>query len=359
MGDYSNPTKTTHYFEWNPSTSYIIYTNYFPLNCESYANAKYNPTNIRHTHLMSLPTPPPKPRVSILLASYNGECWIDEQVQSILEQQDVDISLYISIDEGTDKTQELCETYATKYPNITLLPPGRFGSAGRNFFRLLRDVNLTETDYVAFADQDDIWLPDKLKRSIEKLTEHHASAYSSNVLAFWPNGRNKLINKAQPQVRWDHFFEAAGPGCSYVFCQKFALALQTFVREHWHKIQSVALHDWFTYAYARQTGWTWFIDHRPSLLYRQHEKNDFGANTTWRSIFARLTRVRKGWWFDQITLITELVGGESAPPLNSKNLGRRQFAWMFNIANQCRRRRRDQLLFAALCAAAWLIGSSK
>lgn len=299
------------------------------------------------------------PRVVVLLAAYNGEHWLDEQVQSILRQQNVDVHLHISVDEGRDKTQQSCEAYSADYSNVTLLPTGRFGSAGRNFFRLLRDVDLTELDYVAFADQDDIWLLDKLKRSIEQLTEHNASGYSSSVLAFWPNGRHELLDKAQPQVRWDHLFEAAGPGCSYVFSPALARALQAFVREHWHQLQNVTLHDWFAYAYARQAGWVWFIDQRPSLLYRQHENNDFGANSTWRSMLDRFKRVRNGWWFDQVALIAGLVGGDSAPPVSGKAIGRHQFAWMFKNARQCRRRRRDQLLFAALCAVAWLTGGTR
>ncbi|MFJ3157089.1 glycosyltransferase [Pseudomonas protegens] len=300
-----------------------------------------------------------QPRIAVLLATCNGEHWLDEQVQSILKQQDVDVHLYISIDEGGDNTQQACEAYAAEYTNVTLLPSGQFGSAGRNFFRLLRDVDLAERDHIAFADQDDIWLLDKLKRSIEQLAEHQASAYSSNVIAFWPDGRQKLLDKAQPQVRWDHLFEAAGPGCSYVFTPEFALALQTFVREHWHELQNVTLHDWFAYAYARQSGRVWFIDRRPSLLYRQHENNNFGANTSWSSMLGRFKLVRKGWWFGQITLIARLVGSNSAPSLSGKPLGRREFAWMFRNAHQCRRRRRDQLLFAALCAAAWVIGGAK
>jgi rhamnosyltransferase len=308
---------------------------------------------------MSSPDILPRPRVVVLLAACNGERWLDEQVQSILRQQDVDVHLHISVDKGSDNTQRSCETYAAEYSNVTLLPSGQFGSAGRNFFRLLRDVDLAELDYVAFSDQDDIWIPGKLKRSIEQLAEQQASAYSSSVLAFWPDGRHELLDKAQPQVRWDHFFEAAGPGCSYVFSPAFARALQVFVREHWHQLQNVALHDWFAYAYARQTGWVWFIDPRPSLLYRQHENNDFGANTTWRSMLDRLRRVRKGWWFEQVSLITGLVGGDSSPPVAVKIFGRRQFAWMFKNARHCRRRRRDKFLFAVLCATAWLIGGEK
>ena len=66
----------------------------------------------------------PRSRVVVLLAACNGERWLDEQVQSILRQQDVDVHLHISVDKGSDNTQRSCETYAAEYSNVTLLPSG-------------------------------------------------------------------------------------------------------------------------------------------------------------------------------------------------------------------------------------------
>lgn len=308
---------------------------------------------------MTASAPSVPPRVAVLLAACNGERWLDEQVQSIQAQQSVAVHLHISVDESLDNTWGWCEAYAAAHANVTLLPSGRSGSAAGNFFRLLRDVSLGELDHVAFADQDDIWLPGKLLRAIEQLSAHRASAYSSNVLAFWADGRRQLLDKAQPQVHWDHHFEAAGPGCSYVFAPAFAQALQGFVRQHQHALQNVALHDWLAYAYARQNGWVWFIDQQPGLLYRQHGNNEFGANTSWRSMFHRLKRIRQGWWFEQVSLIARLVGVDAAAPVTGAAVDRRQLARMLVNARQCRRRPRDQLLFAALCAVAWITGGAK
>jgi rhamnosyltransferase len=307
---------------------------------------------------MTASVPSALPRVAILLAACDGERWLDEQVQSIQAQQGVTVHLHISVDASRDNTWGWCAAYAAAHANVTLLSEGRSGSAAGNFFRLLRDVCLSELEHVAFADQDDIWQPDKLQRAIEQLDAHHASAYSSNVLAFWPDGRRQLLDKAQPQVRWDHYFEAAGPGCSYVFSPPFAQALQSFVREHQHALQNVALHDWLAYAYARQNGWVWFIDHQPGLLYRQHGNNEFGANTSWRSMFGRLKRIRQGWWFEQVSLIASLVGADPAAPVSATAVSRRQLARMLFNARQCRRRPRDQLLFAGLCAVAWIAGGA-
>ena len=97
------------------------------------------------------------PKVAVLLAAYNGMQWIEEQLASILDQSAVDLTVYISIDPSTDGTEAWCAVYAAQHPSVIVLPAaGTFGGASRNFFRLIRDVDLDKYDFVAFADQDDV-----------------------------------------------------------------------------------------------------------------------------------------------------------------------------------------------------------
>ena len=63
---------------------------------------------------------PNKPKVAVLLAAYNGEKYIEEQIQSILDQKNIDIYIYISIDESTDKTLEICENLTKCCYNFTI-----------------------------------------------------------------------------------------------------------------------------------------------------------------------------------------------------------------------------------------------
>ena len=182
---------------------------------------------------------------AVCLAAFNGMAFIESQINSILEQQNVTVQVFISVDASTDGTEAFLANWCLSEPRLTLLPVGqRFGGAAPNFFRLLRELEFAGFDYLCFSDQDDIWHPGKLWRAHEVLTAHEAAAYSSNVRAFWPDGRTRLIHKAQPQKRWDFLFEAAGPGCTYVLRQDLMLAVQHFVRSRWQALQSVALHDW-------------------------------------------------------------------------------------------------------------------
>lgn len=302
--------------------------------------------------------PAKHPKVAVLLAAYNGMRWIEEQVDSIVAQSSVDVTLYISIDPSSDGSAEWCEAYAAKNQRVIILPDvGRFGGASSNFFRLLRDVNIDGFDFVAFADQDDIWHADKLERATLVMGSGPYDAYSSNVIAFWPDGRTRLLDKAQPQVKWDFLFEAAGPGCTYVLSNRLAVSLRASILVHWDRLQGVSLHDWYFYAFARSHGYLWYIDPKPSMKYRQHEYNQVGANTGLKALLARYRSIQDGWWFCQVLLIAELVGHRAAW-LRSSGLGlhRRQLIRLSFRAWQCRRRFRDKLFFFLVCWIATITG---
>lgn len=248
------------------------------------------------------------PKVAVLLAAYNGMQWIEEQVNSILEQKSVVVTIFFSVDLSTDGTEQWVKALAEQHANVVMLPYGeRFGGAGPNFFRLIRDVDLCGFDTVAFSDQDDIWFKDKLQRAFSLIESGKCDVYSSNVMAFWPDGRKELIVKSQPQVRFDHLFEAAGPGCTYVFNAKSAVALQKFVRMLGERIKFVSLHDWFAYAFCREHGFQWLIDEEPSMLYRQHSDNQVGINSGFLAFKKRFQLIKGGWYREQVVTIVELV----------------------------------------------------
>jgi len=299
------------------------------------------------------------PKVAVLLAAYNGMQWIEEQLASILGQQAVDVSVFISIDPSTDGTEAWCAAYAGDHPQVVVLPAaGSFGGASRNFFRLIRDVDFDGYDFIAFADQDDVWHPDKLQRATCAIQSRNVDAYSSNVTAFWPDGRTHLLDKAQPQVEWDFLFEAAGPGCTYVASRKLADALKVSVLQNWQSLQGVSLHDWYCYAFVRSSGYRWHIDPEPSMDYRQHERNQVGANKGLGPLVARYKTIHDGWWFSQVQLIANVVGLRTDPFVQSwLSLRRIQLMKLSFSAWRCRRRVRDKVFFFCICWATALIGS--
>lgn len=302
-----------------------------------------------------------EPKCLVLLAAYNGMQWISEQVDSILKQSGVSVTLLISVDRSTDGTEEWVSQLATVNPNVGHLQHGEtFGGAARNFFRLINEAPLDSFDYFAFADQDDIWSPEKLSRAFECITAEGAHGYSGNVTAFWPDGREALIEKSQPQVAYDHLFESAGPGCTFVFTRELFESFQLHISSHFAEVQRVSLHDWYAYAFSRANDYKWVIDTSSYMRYRQHDSNQFGANTGFTALTSRLAKVRNGWWLDQAATISKLVGLENDAFVRRwVDLQRGGLLILSLKGFKCRRRPRDKIVFSLLCLMVAFLGRKK
>jgi rhamnosyltransferase len=300
---------------------------------------------------MIRPSQTPKPRIAILLAAFNGTCWLNEQVESILNQTGVSLTLFISVDQSNDGTEALVDQLAQEDSRIQVLAHGEhFGGAGANFFRLFKSIDFSQHDYVALSDQDDIWNLDKLQRAVTALQANQCEGYSANVTAFWADGEKQFLDRAQKQVQWDFLFEAAGPGCSYFLTQSLALDFQSFLITHWHSVEKVQFHDWLLYAFARANQRNWFIDSESSLLYRQHANNQFGASVGLSAFLMRAKKVLNGWGLGQSKLIAKAVGLGDSPFAISWSEGTRLgYLKLGSQFLKCRRRTRDKLLFLFAC----------
>lgn len=252
------------------------------------------------------------PRIAVLLATYNSEAWLRQQLDSIFAQRGVVLHLFVSDDRSTDNTVSIIHEYAHRFP-VTVLPclADRFGNASRNFLRLIRDTDVAGFDHVAFSDHDDIWNRDKLRRAVDCIVRLGVHAYSSDVTAFWADGREELVLKSKPQRMYDYLFESPGPGCTFVFLRASFEGLRSFMLQRFERARQVKVHDWLIYAYARTHGWSWYIDNRPSMRYRQHGRNEIGANVGWRAIRRRFWSVCSGEFRNDVLTIADLVGHKS------------------------------------------------
>jgi rhamnosyltransferase len=289
------------------------------------------------------------PHVRVLLATYEGERWLGEQLASLVQQQGVRVSVVASDDASTDSTRALLEAAAARDDDFSVLPDAahRFGNAHRNFMRLIRDTPLDDADFFALCDQDDLWLPHKLARAVDRLRDGAFQAYSANCTAFWPDGRRKLLVKSQPQRRWDHLFESAGPGCSFVFTRAAFVELQRWVTTHREPLDAIKVHDWLIYAYAREHGWRWIIDDASLLLYRQHERNEAGANTGLRGAWPRLRNIAQGRFRRDALRIGAIVGVAPQVLDRLERLSPADRLWLVLHARQFRRAFKDVLALAA------------
>lgn len=247
-------------------------------------------------------------KIAVLLAAYNGESWICEQVESLVKQRNVDIKIFISVDLSTDNTFNILSQLNAKYQNIELLPYGKkFGGAAKNFYRLIKDVDFSSFDYVALSDQDDIWLPNKLENGVLTMQKSNCVGYSSDVVAVWADGRSRYIKKSYSQRKYDYMFESGGPGCTYILKVEVFTLFKNKINSNWSASQFIEYHDWFIYCFFRSNNFNWIIDSSSFMHYRQHESNQIGANTSIRSFCTRINMITNGWYFDQIKKMSEIL----------------------------------------------------
>lgn len=121
-----------------------------------------------------------KPKVLVMMATYNGERYLKEQVDSILAQEAVDVMLWINDDQSTDGTVAIGEEYASIHDNVHFRVNNQNLGPKRNFMSMVFNDNLPECDLYAFSDQDDVWVPNKLS-----FAAHALSRVSIDEPALW------------------------------------------------------------------------------------------------------------------------------------------------------------------------------
>ncbi|MDO5052688.1 MAG: glycosyltransferase [Pseudoclavibacter sp.] len=313
---------------------------------------------------MSTSEPAP-PRVTVLLATHQGERFLREQLDSILGQRGrLRLSVLVSDDGSSDGTRAIVREYAARDGRVRMLPScERMGAPAPNFYRLLAEADPDSFDYVGFADQDDVWMPDKLARHIALLAEHGADGVSSNVTAFedvaapGAETRRVLIRKDYPQRRADYLFETPGPGSSFLLTARLARMVRSQLERPDSPARQAVAHDWLIYALARAAGLRWHIDPASTVDYRQHDANAFGANAGWRQALKRVQLTASRWHREQVRITVaacvpiaspeqlprlqwfhEVLGGSG--PFDRLRLVRR--------AGEFRRRPRDRWILAGL-----------
>jgi rhamnosyltransferase len=305
----------------------------------------------------------PRFRVLVLLAARNGSRWIGQQVDSILSQQRVDLRLIVRDDASTDSTCLELARFAGEERLTVVTATASAGSAARNFLTLIAENASATFDFVAFADQDDLWNPDKLSRACQMITSDRAVGYSSATIASWENGREQVLRLSGLPTASDFLFEGAGQGCTFVLTAALYERVRGFLATHAELTHGVHYHDWLVYALARSWELRWHFDSQPSMRYRQHTHNDTGARGTVGGIVRRLARIRDGWYGAQVRAIAGVC--EVAAPANTtvvawqRRLGqadglrRRLAAARFCMAGG-RRRARDNMMIVLAALCGWI-----
>ena len=182
----------------------------------------------------------------------------------------------------------------------------RHGTPAKNFHYLIKSCDLSNYDFVSFSDQDDVWFPDKLFHAYSKMIKNNFDAYSSDVIAKYFDNSEKYIKKSYPLRKFDYLFESAGPGCTYVLKAKILIAYSKFIELNESLINDINSHDWTMYGYIRSQQYSWHIDSKSFIFYRQHSDNAEGANIGFRAFKTRFAAVNNGKYRKQCLSLVKL-----------------------------------------------------
>ena len=221
------------------------------------------------------------PKVCVLMSTYNGEKYVKEQIESILNQKNVELTLLIRDDGSSDGKYDICKEYEKKEKNVKLYQGVNIG-AGKSFMNLVH--NATDADYYAFADQDDVWLSDKLEKSIEKIeTELKGTKkpilYTSNQIMVDKNLKGSKMRFSE-EPRHDLFgtiCENKLYGCTMTFNKILKDEIAKLNVEDFEMVLDQRFHDTWCIVVANIVG-TVVYDKEGRILYRQHENNVVGVN---------------------------------------------------------------------------------
>lgn len=223
------------------------------------------------------------PHLAILLATYNGEMYLEEQLQSLMAQSHTEYSLYIHDDNSTDKTCAIIKRYQQKYPSTIhyLDDTTSLKTASGNFNYLLQKV---DADYFMFCDQDDIWFSDKIERSLNAMKILEKEHPDQPCMIFSDlevvDEKGKTIahslwksQKLSPQLIYDTRSILAlnvVTGCTIMINNRAKTTVSPIPE---HDIE----HDHWIAIHMSKYGYSAFID-APLIRYRQHSSNTLGAN---------------------------------------------------------------------------------
>lgn len=240
-------------------------------------------------------------RVAILMATYNGERFIREQLESLRLQTYEDFRCYIHDDGSSDETKAIIKKYALDYPErFTVLGGTSKGGAGSNFMYLL---SIVDSKYIMFCDQDDVWLPNKIERTLKEMEEtekisgkgilvHSDMKYVDEKLKVIAESYRDYTGKNnQGHSLKELLFRNIIAGCTVMINDILRVEMLCVT-----SMDNIHMHDWWAALIASINGRICFIP-EPLMLYRQHSAN-FTGNKTHINILTRLGR-----WIDLKTAV--------------------------------------------------------
>ena len=263
-------------------------------------------------------------KVAVLLSTYNGEKYLPELLESIRNQEDVELSTIVRDDGSNDGTMEILERYRDEC-NITILNnDGTNLGPAMSFLEILRQTE--DAENFAYCDQDDVWNVEKLNRACRALSEVGTNQGALYVSTYEVtdqklcNGYIYNMHFESPYRLADTLIYRSPSGCTMVFNKQLRDKIAKSNPEY------VRMHDFWTLLIAEAFHYTIITDPEPRLKYRQHSDNSvgivpsfwvkmsrllysafFNKNERWKQAYSLLTEYEEELPEDSLKILKKLV----------------------------------------------------
>jgi glycosyltransferase involved in cell wall biosynthesis len=219
------------------------------------------------------------PHLTILLSTFNGARFLDAQLQSFCAQSFGNWTLYWRDDGSDDDSVAIMRSFAARQPagRVRESPgSGPHLGASPSFLTLLAEADASEsTDMVAFADQDDVWLTDKLRDAVDNIVKggERPALYCA---------RQYLVDEQLQGARLSVVRDCV-PGFPACLTQNVANGNTLVMNRAAARIVASmgqpegTVHDWWSYITVAACGGEIIFDQRPTVLYRLHKNNLIGS----------------------------------------------------------------------------------
>lgn len=243
-----------------------------------------------------------KPDIKILLAAYNGQEYLAEQIDSILNQSIQNWQLLVRDDGSDDGTVRILEDYANRLPDkIRLITDNgsRLG-ANLNFGKLLE---YADAEYVMFSDQDDVWLPNKIELTLNAMKAAE-KVYPDKPILIHTDlqvADSKLNIIADSLWVYQKLFPEAGNNLNRIMAQNVVTGCTVMINKKALVVSlpvppEAIMYDWWLALNVCRHGKIIYVS-IPSVLYRQHSGNQVGAQRARKinivNFFKKLCRIKK------------------------------------------------------------------
>lgn len=225
--------------------------------------------------------------VGIVMAAYNSEKFIGEQLDSILSGTYQNIHIYVRDDGSTDNTVAMIREYEEKYPlKVQLVANQTNGGLVKNF---LTGVMEAKEDYIMFSDHDDVWLPQKVQITLAAMEKAEISGGELPIVVFTDN----TIVDGQLKPMGASFYERSHfnleqMGLSYMLMENKLIGCTMMINKPLKKMirvlpEHARVHDWWIALIASAFGRIVFVEEQ-TMLYRQHGSNVIGNRSFFKYV---------------------------------------------------------------------------